>query len=64
LGGRVLIRVWTKVLVAEVTLIEGLRKKPKSVVPPSACQNKKTNVVVHPVHDCFREAPAAVPWRN
>ena len=30
----VLVRVWTKVLVAEVTLIEGLREKSKSVVPP------------------------------
>jgi hypothetical protein len=30
----VLIRVWTEILAAEVTLIEGLRKKPKSLVPP------------------------------
>ena len=32
--GEVLFRVWTKILAAEVTLIEGLRKKPKSLVPP------------------------------
>ena len=32
--GEVPVRVWTKILAAEVTLIEGLRKKSKSLVPP------------------------------
>jgi hypothetical protein len=60
----VLVRVWTKILAAEVTLIEGLRKEPRSLVPPMTEQNKKTNVIEHRSPERVLESWAVLQGRN